>query len=1746
MINDLGMGIVVTMRDMFSRNAAKIESSMDSLDAKVAASSERMTRNLDRIQKGTMMMGAGLALMAAPAALVASTAATQKALGEMASLGTKDLRTLEDAAESFSNQWAGASKAEFIGACYDVKSALANLSDEAVGTFGAMAAITAKATKATVQEMVGTFTTGYGIFKPIMKKYSDIDWAKAFSGAMAQTVAVFKTTGPQMAEAIKNVGATAAASNIPLTEQLAILGQLQTTMPGSEAGTLYKAFIMKAAEAGKELGLPFVDATGRLKGILPVLQEIQNRFPDLSQAGAQVIIKKAFGSDEAVKFLLQMSAGMDSLGQNIRSIDDAMKGGVAVTEEMARAMNVDIGSQFGLAKQQVLNLFEIMGRTLLPVVTQVMAGISHVVLWLQRMAKAAPGVTGAVLGLALSLGAVLVVVGAVIAAVGTIGLMAPAVSAGIAAIGPALAGVGAAVATYFWPVTLAVAAVIAAVFLLRQAWNTNFAGIQDTVMGVWNKISLAFQGVRALIASFKDDTGEMSAELAQKLQAAGLMGFVTTVFQVYTRVREFVAGFAQAMGHAFGRVRAILEPPVRALVNACMTFWRALFSIVEVFGVMGTAADASSFRTFGQVLGTLLGVIAQAGAFILRGLIYPMILVARVLAVVARAVVWLAKMIVMGFVESARFILKFLFPVRLLVEAFRLSGQVIYSVWQILTGDVSLTEGLKNIGGAVLRFLATPFRWAWDVITAIWDGIKVLFVGAWRLLGSMASALTSAFLNLPLVSTLVNVFGAVRSFLSGDLGFFEAGKAVLMAFARGIWATVTLPYQMLKKALGWLRRLLPFSDAEEGPLSDLTASGAGLLKTLAQGMLGVIGLPGKVLGLALRTAVRAISWAWGALRSVGSGLVSVVSWPFRKAADVARGAWDGIQAGANGIWDGMKAAGSMAASAATAPFRWIAGAASAAWNSIEQGAANAWNRAASLAQSAASAVSAAQDWMAATGATAWNTLREATASVWSGIATAASEAAGTVTNTFAGIANAAGQAWTSLTSSATTAWVRMTSLAQGAGAWLRAPFDGLASVASRSWETVRGAASGTWDWMRSSVTGLIQSAAVGGKGMLDSAVAGIQNILASPVESARSVLRQAWNMVPFGGREKATAPTPAQSGKISGVVDSVLPEIASAAEAFVLALRNAVDRVSGFTGNAFAGAAKSLLLAGAAAGTSLSAVAVPSPMAAQEIPVHQVVSTAPVLQAGPMPRQRMARDIPASLLLTPALASPVPPVTAHLSLRPVLSKMPTTSGANLLLNPLMPDRISPLDADVNLSPILAAKPTVMAGDMALRPHLSGVIPPVTSSVELAPQIKGRPSTVTGELGLTPVVRKSIPPLASNMAVAPILTGNLPPMTGVAALTPRVDSPVPTLSSEFAATPVLMGMPTVPNGKFGLSPYIVNPMQGLTSSLALSPEVRGALPNITGDLRLTPRLTGGLPNMSTDAAVRPVMTGQIPSLTGKAAITPQLAATVPAPVTNVRLLPAPIPSIPDTTASLGLMPRLAGEVPALSTSLALLPGMTAPLPTFTGKAGLRPYLSETVPAVSVTATLVPKLQGRPSAASAEANLRPVMPRSISPVGVDAILSPVLPHTSPTIAGKMMLAPQVAGSVPRVTGALSLTLHVTSQPFSVPNVYTAMSSTDALPSEDEPVPVVSQQDGLSPERARLLGATRGVSVGMPQPSVSEDGIQAIRYLMETALAKLDALAERPIAVSVTMCLDGRQIAQSVYKDLRERKVKNYETL
>ena len=935
MSEDLGLGVVVSMKDAFSQNAGRVQSSMQSLDQTVAASSERMTRNMDRIQKGAMLMGAGLALMALPVGLVASTAATQKALGELSSLGVQDLRAIEDAAESFTNTWAGSSKAEFITASYDVRSALSGLTDEAVGSFTAMAALTGKATKATTEEMVGTFTTAYGIFKPIMAELSDAEWARTFAGAMAQTVASFKTNGRQMADAIKNIGAVAASSNVPLEEQLAILGQLQTTMPGSEAGTLYKAFIMKAAEAGEKLGLSMVDSSGRLKGIIPILQEIQGKFPDLSQAAAQVEIKKAFGSDEAVKFLLQMSQGVGALETNIRSVEQAMRTGTAVTEEMARSMNLDIGARLKLVGQQMGNLAEILGRTLLPVVTPVLDAFSRGIVFFQDAARAVPGLTRVLLTLSIGLGAVLTVVGGAIAAVGTIGLMLPAIKAGLAAMGLTLAGVGSAFAAYFLPVVAIIGGVVLAVTLLKKAWETNFRGIRDTILGVWGRVKLVFGAVRGLISSLTGGMGEMSAELAKKLEQAGLLGLVVAVFRVYYRVRQFLGELREAFASAFGKIRTILEPPVRALVAAFGRLFQAIGSVTSIFSLAADSADASSFRTLGATLGVVLGVIAQIGAYLLKFVVYGLVGVIEVIAWVVRGFVQLGQVIVASFVEAAKFLYRFFLPLRLLAQELLLVGRVAATLWQVLTGDLSVTDGLKAIGRAVLDYLATPFRWARDVVLGVWGVLQALFSTVSGFFYSVAASLVRVFMDLPLVRILTEVFSAVQSFLSGDTTFFEAGKRILIALGKGIWSAATYPFDVLKQALGRLRSLLPFSDAQSGPLSNLTASGSAILEALAQGMTGVAGLPGAVLSRVFEGLGTTAIQGWQGLQSLGTSALGALVAPFHGIADVASRAWNRITATAARAWSGLKSMAARVGAWMKAPFAGLASAASAVWNRVK-------------------------------------------------------------------------------------------------------------------------------------------------------------------------------------------------------------------------------------------------------------------------------------------------------------------------------------------------------------------------------------------------------------------------------------------------------------------------------------------------------------------------------------------------------------------------------------------------------------------------------------------------------------------------------------------------------------------------------------------------------------------------------------------------------------------------------------------
>ena len=201
---------------------------MNTIQGNVSGSIQKLDSAFGTMQKaGAALTGVGGAILGVGTKLVTSTFDTQNALGELSSLGVKDLKAVENAAKSFSDTWAGTSKADFITASYDIKSGIASLTDEGVAQFTQLAALTGKATKSTTEEMGSLFATGYGIYKGAYDDLSDLEFGEMFSAGIATAVKNYKTSGSEMASAISALGDTATNNNVPLEEQRAILGQLQ-------------------------------------------------------------------------------------------------------------------------------------------------------------------------------------------------------------------------------------------------------------------------------------------------------------------------------------------------------------------------------------------------------------------------------------------------------------------------------------------------------------------------------------------------------------------------------------------------------------------------------------------------------------------------------------------------------------------------------------------------------------------------------------------------------------------------------------------------------------------------------------------------------------------------------------------------------------------------------------------------------------------------------------------------------------------------------------------------------------------------------------------------------------------------------------------------------------------------------------------------------------------------------------------------------------------------------------------------------------------------------------------------------------------------------------------------------------------------------------------------------------------------------------------------------------------------------
>ena len=559
------------------------------------------------IKAGTAMQGAGSQITSAVLAPVEATFETRRALGELASLGVEDLDALESAARNFSDQWSGTTKADFISAAYDIKSGISSLSDEGVAEFTALTALTAKATKSTASEMTSLFATGYGIYKGYYDDLTDIQFGEMFSAGIAESVRAFKTSGTGMAQGIQSLGASATTANVPLEEQLAILGMLQATMGGAEAGTKYKAFLRSAAKGGEALGLSFLDANNQLLSMPEILEQLRGKFGETMDAAEKMELQKAFGDTEAVALIDLLYSKTGDLQDNILNLYDAMGQGTGVAQDMASAIQETEPERFARLQQRIHNVTESIGNSLLPTVNDLMGKgeqvLTKVASWIEENKE----LVKIIMLIVLAIGGFLTVAGTVIAVVGGVGLV---ITKAVSAFKILKAG--------FLLAKGALAPLIGSVWSFTAALLANpvtwivigIVALIAALVLLYNKCEWFRNGVNAILGFFKEKLGA-ALEVARNIFGAigGVIGRVLGAAKA--TVQEKLDNMKRAYEEHGGGIRGAAAATVEGVKGVFGAGYNFLDNLT---GGKLTAIKDKFSEKLSPITGTVGSILDAAGA----------------------------------------------------------------------------------------------------------------------------------------------------------------------------------------------------------------------------------------------------------------------------------------------------------------------------------------------------------------------------------------------------------------------------------------------------------------------------------------------------------------------------------------------------------------------------------------------------------------------------------------------------------------------------------------------------------------------------------------------------------------------------------------------------------------------------------------------------------------------------------------------------------------------------------------------------------------------------------------------------------------------------------------------------------------------------------------------------------------------------------------------------------------------------
>ena len=760
--------------DMVDNMTSKVQGAADGVPSAV----QKMNDAFGTMQKaGVAMTGTGTAIVGACMGTVTATFDTQDALAEVASLGVEDLGALEKAAKNFSDTWAGTTKSDFISASYDIKSGIASLTDEGVAQYTELAGLTAKATKATTADMTSLFATGYGIYKNYYSDLSDMEFGEMFSAGIATAVKNYKTSGTEMAGAIKMLGASATNANVPMEEQLAILGQLQATMSGTEAGTKYKSFLNTAASAGEKLGLNFLDANNQLLSMPDILEQLHGKYGDTIDAVEKKQLKDAFGTDEAIALIDLLYNNTDQLKTGIDDLQTSMDGGVETTKKMAETISDTPAQKFQVLKQQMHNVTEELAQGLLPAVNTGLEAMIGLVQKGSDWVSNNQETVATIMRIVAILGVFLIVAGVVTTTIGTLGKAMTSLKTVTTLASKASGLFNSALLSS--PITWVIGLIVALIAIFKACG------------GDVEQLGATFGNIFGKVGGF---VGTAATAIAQKLPEFLQFG-INLVLQI-------VSGIASGLPSLISGGVSMLESLITGIQTIAPTLLSVGLSLLLTL-LSGILQAVPSILQAGETIiqslytgiTTLLPVILSAGIQLIQSLLTGII---QYLPTILSAGLQILSMLVQGIVTG----LPALLSAGISLIQMILTG-IIQNLPSVISAGLQILGMLaQGIATGLPQLLAQALQLIPLVLQAIASGLPSLITSGIQIILMILSGLISAIPTLigMIPELFSGVVDAVTSIDWLDVGSnlvnsikdgFVSGFSSLVDTAKGLWDDFT-------------------------------------------------------------------------------------------------------------------------------------------------------------------------------------------------------------------------------------------------------------------------------------------------------------------------------------------------------------------------------------------------------------------------------------------------------------------------------------------------------------------------------------------------------------------------------------------------------------------------------------------------------------------------------------------------------------------------------------------------------------------------------------------------------------------------------------------------------------------------------------------------------------------------------------------------------------------------------------------